>query len=157
MRLAFRVIAATFLFLPTLFHAQAPSKLSQEAQKYVRAQSPQVALTLPILVGLDGVRKMSKSLGNYIGITEPPEQIFGKVMSISDELMIRYYELLSDIDVAEFESLYRVPSLKIFPISTPRSRRSGEPQFSQGSPALTDVISATISASKSLPKLTFKR
>ncbi|HYL46838.1 MAG TPA: tyrosine--tRNA ligase [Candidatus Limnocylindrales bacterium] len=56
----------------------------------------QVILTMPILVGLDGVRKMSKSLGNYIGITEPPEQMFGKIMSISDDLMWQYYELLTD-------------------------------------------------------------
>jgi tyrosyl-tRNA synthetase len=56
----------------------------------------QVVMTMPILVGLDGVRKMSKSLGNYIGITEPPEQVFGKIMSISDELMWQYYELLTD-------------------------------------------------------------
>jgi tyrosyl-tRNA synthetase len=56
----------------------------------------QVVMTMPILVGLDGVRKMSKSLGNYIGITEPPEQMFGKIMSISDDLMWQYYELLTD-------------------------------------------------------------
>jgi tyrosyl-tRNA synthetase len=56
----------------------------------------QVVMTMPILVGLDGERKMSKSLGNYIGITEPPEQMFGKVMSISDDLMWQYYELLTD-------------------------------------------------------------
>ena len=56
----------------------------------------QVALTMPILVGTDGERKMSKSLGNYIGITEPPSQMFGKVMSISDELMWSYYELVTD-------------------------------------------------------------
>jgi tyrosyl-tRNA synthetase len=58
-------------------------------------QEPQCILTLPLLAGLDGVNKMSKSLDNYIGITEPPEQMFGKLMSISDELMWRYYELLS--------------------------------------------------------------
>jgi tyrosyl-tRNA synthetase len=56
----------------------------------------QVALTMPILVGLDGQRKMSKSLGNYVGITEPPAQMFGKLMSISDELMWSYYDLLTD-------------------------------------------------------------
>jgi tyrosyl-tRNA synthetase len=56
----------------------------------------EVVLTMPILVGLDGERKMSKSLGNYIGITEAPDQMFGKVMSISDELMWSYYELLTD-------------------------------------------------------------
>jgi len=64
-----------------------------------------VVMTTPLLVGLDGVNKMSKSLGNYVGITEPPEAIFGKMMSISDELMIMYYELLSDIGVAELSVL----------------------------------------------------
>ncbi|MBE0604987.1 MAG: tyrosine--tRNA ligase, partial [Deltaproteobacteria bacterium] len=68
-------------------------------------QEPQVVMTTPLLVGLDGVNKMSKSLGNYVGITEPPERIFGKMMSISDELMILYYELLSDIGVTELASL----------------------------------------------------
>lgn len=58
-------------------------------------QPPQVVLTMPILEGLDGVQKMSKSLGNYIGIAEPPNEVFGKLMSISDELMWRYFELLS--------------------------------------------------------------
>jgi tyrosyl-tRNA synthetase len=59
-------------------------------------QEPQVIMTMPILEGLDGVQKMSKSLGNYVGITEPPAEIFGKVMSIPDELMWRYYLLLTD-------------------------------------------------------------
>ncbi len=59
------------------------------------AQRPQVVITLPILEGLDGVQKMSKSLGNYIGVSEPPDEMFGKVMSISDEMMWRYFELLS--------------------------------------------------------------
>ena len=63
-------------------------------------QEPQVILTTPLLEGLDGVQKMSKSLGNYIGITESPRQIYGKIMSLSDQLMLRYYELLSDIDTA---------------------------------------------------------
>ena len=58
-------------------------------------QPPQVIITLPLLEGLDGVQKMSKSLNNYVGITEPPEEMFGKLMSISDELMWRYFELLS--------------------------------------------------------------
>lgn len=61
----------------------------------VYGQAPQVAMTMPILEGLDGVQKMSKSLGNYIGIKDTPEDMFGKVMSISDDLMWRYYELLS--------------------------------------------------------------
>lgn len=69
------------------------------------AQEPQVVMTLPLLVGTDGVQKMSKSYGNYIGIQEPPSQIFGKVMSISDTLMWSYYELLSDRNVAYLHSL----------------------------------------------------
>ncbi|HZA53813.1 MAG TPA: tyrosine--tRNA ligase [Candidatus Udaeobacter sp.] len=66
-------------------------------------QEPQVVLTMPLLEGLDGVQKMSKSLGNYIAINEPPEEMFGKVMSISDELMWRYYELLSDKGLPEIQ------------------------------------------------------
>ena len=68
-------------------------------------QVPQVILTLPLLEGLDGVRKMSKSLDNYIGITEPPETLFGKIMSISDELMWRYFELLSFREMSEIDQL----------------------------------------------------
>lgn len=68
-------------------------------------QEPQVILTMPLLEGTDGVQKMSKSLGNYIGINDLPEDIFGKVMSVSDALMFRYYELLSDCSLAEIESL----------------------------------------------------
>src|SRR5947207_6099841 len=60
-------------------------------------QEPQVALITPLLEGTDGVQKMSKSLGNYIGIDEPPAEMFGKIMSVSDELMWRYYELLTDL------------------------------------------------------------
>jgi len=65
----------------------------------------EVALTMPILVGLDGQRKMSKSLGNYVGITEPPNQMFGKLMSISDETMWTYYELLTDVPSIELRTL----------------------------------------------------
>ena len=68
-------------------------------------QHPQVVLTMPLLEGLDGVNKMSKSLGNYIGITEPADDIFGKIMSISDDLMFRYYELLSDLSIEEIGRL----------------------------------------------------
>lgn len=68
-------------------------------------QEPQVILTTPLLEGLDGVNKMSKSLDNYIGIEEPPDQIFGKVMSISDELMWRYYELLTDTTIDDINSM----------------------------------------------------
>ncbi|HOL71983.1 MAG TPA: tyrosine--tRNA ligase [Bryobacteraceae bacterium] len=62
---------------------------------------PQIIATTPLLEGLDGVNKMSKSLGNYVGITEPPEVMFKKLMSISDELMFRYYELLTDVSIPE--------------------------------------------------------
>ena len=68
-------------------------------------QPPQIVATVPILEGLDGVNKMSKSLGNYIGITEPPEVMFRKVMQISDELMYRYYELLTDKSMAEIAQM----------------------------------------------------
>ena len=62
---------------------------------------PQVVLTMPLLVGTDGVEKMSKSLGNYIGIDEPPREIFGKILSITDDLMWRYYELCTDVSLDE--------------------------------------------------------
>src|SRR6185312_4767632 len=68
-------------------------------------QPSQIVLTMPILEGTDGVQKMSKSYGNYIGINEPPQEIYGKVMSISDELMWRYYELLTDKKMAEIEQM----------------------------------------------------
>src|SRR5258705_794576 len=68
-------------------------------------QEAQVAVITPLLEGTDGVQKMSKSLGNYIGINEPPSEIFGKVMSISDDLMWRYYELLTDLTVEQIADL----------------------------------------------------
>ncbi|MFQ6083480.1 MAG: tyrosine--tRNA ligase [Candidatus Aminicenantia bacterium] len=68
-------------------------------------QEPQVIITMPLLEGLDGVEKMSKSLGNYVGITEPSNEIYGKIMSISDELMFRYYELLTDLSLVEIDKL----------------------------------------------------
>ena len=68
-------------------------------------QDSQVVLTTPILEGLDGVQKMSKSLGNAIGIHEPPLEMYGKIMSISDEMMWRYYELLTDVQVAEIQKM----------------------------------------------------
>ena len=68
-------------------------------------QEPQVVLTMPLLEGTDGVHKMSKSLGNYIGINDLSEDIFGKVMSISDTLMFRYYELLSDRPLSDIDQL----------------------------------------------------
>jgi tyrosyl-tRNA synthetase len=60
---------------------------------------------MPLLEGLDGVQKMSKSLGNYVGITDEPQDMFGKLMSLSDDLMFRYYELLSSLDLEEIERL----------------------------------------------------
>ena len=68
-------------------------------------QEPQVVITMPLLEGLDGVQKMSKSLGNYIGITEPPRDMFGKLMSVSDDLMFRYFELLSSLDLDGIKGL----------------------------------------------------
>jgi tyrosyl-tRNA synthetase len=68
-------------------------------------QEPQVVITTPLLEGTDGVQKMSKSLDNYIGINEPPTEMFGKVMSISDEMMWRYYELCTDLTVEEIKAL----------------------------------------------------
>jgi len=70
-------------------------------------QEPQIVLTMPLLEGLDGVEKMSKSLNNYVGITESPDEIFGKIMSISDPLMYRYYELLTDIPIADIVKMKR--------------------------------------------------
>ena len=80
--------------------------VGRELQRH-HGQEPQCILTLPLLEGLDGVNKMSKSLDNYIGITEAPEEMFGKLMSISDELMWRYYELLSFQPVDEIVALKR--------------------------------------------------
>jgi tyrosyl-tRNA synthetase len=78
--------------------------VGRELQKHY-GQRPQTVLTMPILEGLDGVQKMSKSLNNYIGINEPPEEMFGKLMSISDDLMWRYFELLSFRPMADIERL----------------------------------------------------
>ncbi len=78
--------------------------MGRELQKHY-GQKPQIILTMPLLPGLDGVRKMSKSLGNYIGIDEAPDQIFGKVMSISDETMWIYYELISFYSNQEIQQL----------------------------------------------------
>jgi tyrosyl-tRNA synthetase len=79
--------------------------MGRELQKH-HGQPPQCILTMPLLEGMDGVNKMSKSLGNYIGINEPPQEIFGKLMSVSDDLMWRYIQLLS------FESLQAIDSWK---------------------------------------------
>ncbi|MFN4263154.1 MAG: tyrosine--tRNA ligase [Thioalkalivibrionaceae bacterium] len=78
--------------------------MGRELQRQ-EGQAPQVVLTMPLLEGLDGVQKMSKSLGNYIGISEPPDEMFGKLMSISDDLMWRYFLLLSQRTQDEIEAL----------------------------------------------------
>lgn len=80
--------------------------VGRELQKEY-GQEPQCLVIMPLLEGTDGVKKMSKSLGNYVGINEPPKEMFGKIMSISDDLMIRYYELLSHISLERFEALKR--------------------------------------------------
>ncbi len=80
--------------------------VGRELQKHY-GQKPQIVMTFPLLEGLDGVNKMSKSLGNYIGINEPPKEMFGKIMSISDDLMWRYYDLLSFKSSAEIRNLKR--------------------------------------------------
>ena len=79
--------------------------LGRELQKDF-GQAPQVIIMLPLLEGLDGVQKMSKSLGNYVGITEPAGQMFGKIMSISDELMLKYYTLLTEEDLEAVKKLH---------------------------------------------------
>jgi tyrosyl-tRNA synthetase len=78
--------------------------MGRELQRHYN-QPPQIVLTTPLLEGTDGVQKMSKSYGNYIGITEAPTEMFGKVMSMSDELMWRYYELVTDVSMADIERM----------------------------------------------------
>jgi tyrosyl-tRNA synthetase len=78
--------------------------LGRDLQR-AHGQEPQIAVTVPILEGLDGVQKMSKSLGNYVGISEPAEEIYGKIMSISDDLMWRYFELLTRLPATEIDGL----------------------------------------------------
>jgi len=97
--------------------------MGRELQKQA-GQSPQCVLTMPLLEGLDGVNKMSKSLGNYIGIAEAPEIIFAKIMSISDELMWRYIELLS------FESLETIAQWKA-DVAAGANPRNVKVQFAQ--------------------------
>lgn len=79
--------------------------MARQVQQAYGVAEPQLIMTTPLLEGLDGVQKMSKSLGNYIGITESPGDMFGKIMSISDDLMWRYYELLTDFTPAEIAEL----------------------------------------------------
>jgi len=84
--------------------------MARQIQQAYGVKEPQLIMTMPLLEGLDGVQKMSKSLDNYIGITESPVEMFGKVMSISDDLMWRYYELLTDLAPAEIEGLKQAVS-----------------------------------------------
>ncbi len=79
--------------------------MARQIQQAYAVKDPQLIMTMPLLEGLDGVQKMSKSLGNYIGIAESPRDIFGKVMSINDDLMWRYFELLTDLTPAEVAKL----------------------------------------------------
>jgi tyrosyl-tRNA synthetase len=79
--------------------------MARQIQQASGVKEPQLIMTTPLLEGLDGVQKMSKSLGNYIGITEPPRDVFGKIMSISDKLMWRYYELLTDETLSDITGL----------------------------------------------------
>jgi len=88
--------------------------MGRELQKD-EGQKPQTVLMMPLLEGTDGVQKMSKSLGNYIGITDAPNDMFGKVMSISDELMWRYYDLLSSLSIDEITVLKEKVALGINP------------------------------------------
>ncbi len=103
---------------------------------------PQVILTMPLLEGLDGVNKMSKSLGNYVGVAEAPNEQFGKLMSISDELMLRYYELLTDADMDEVRAMHPMEAKKRLAAmivdrfhgagAGEQARQSFEAQFSRG-------------------------
>lgn len=78
--------------------------VGRELQKEY-GQNPQVVFLMPILEGLDGIKKMSKSLGNYVGITEPPKEIYGKIMSIPDRILLRYFELTTDVPLEEISNI----------------------------------------------------
>lgn len=92
--------------------------MGRQLQKAYEVKKQQAVLMMPILEGLDGINKMSKSLDNYIGVTEEPKNIYGKILSISDKLMWRYYELLSDLPLVEIEQLKKdVASRTVHPKS----------------------------------------
>ena len=86
-------------------------------------QAPQVVITMPLLEGLDGVQKMSKSLGNYVGIDEPAGVMFGKIMSVSDTLMLRYYELLTDITPDALNNLKPTPKFAVLGFREPTPQK----------------------------------
>ncbi|MFH1678344.1 MAG: tyrosine--tRNA ligase [Candidatus Omnitrophota bacterium] len=95
-------------------------------------QAPQVIITLPLLEGTDGVNKMSKSLGNYIGITEKSQEMFGKIMSISDELMLKYYTLLTDEDLESIQQMHpKEAKLKLARIIVTQYHSSGAARAAQ--------------------------
>ncbi len=100
-------------------------------------QSPQVVITLPLLEGLDGVQKMSKSLGNYVGIREQPQEMYGKLMSVSDPLMWKYYELLTDEELAPAKALHpmeakkRLAALLVTQYHGPEAARAAAEHFAK--------------------------
>ena len=105
-------------------------------------QEPQVALTVPILEGLDGVQKMSKSLGNFVGITEPPAEMYGKLMSVSDDLMFRYFELVtrvSEEEIGELKKLHPMEAKKRL-ASTVTAMYHGEAGASLGEAHFSRVV-----------------
>lgn len=85
--------------------------MGRDLQKFY-AQMPQVVLTVPLLVGTDGVKKMSKSYGNYVAFNDTAKDIFGKIMSLSDETMYSYYELLTDLDMSEVKAMHPMEAKK---------------------------------------------
>jgi tyrosyl-tRNA synthetase len=105
-------------------------------------QEPQVALTVPILEGLDGVQKMSKSLGNFVGITEPPAEMYGKLMSVSDDLMFRYFELVtrvSEKEIRELKKLHPMEAKKRL-AATVTAMYHGEAGASEGEAHFSRVV-----------------
>src|SRR5262249_26034577 len=91
--------------------------VGRELQRHFN-QKPQVVLTVPLLVGIDGTQKMSKSLGNAIALTDPPKEMYGKLLKISDDLMWNYLELLSDLSLSEIAAKKKaVEASKIHPKS----------------------------------------
>ncbi|MDD5044256.1 MAG: tyrosine--tRNA ligase [Candidatus Omnitrophica bacterium] len=104
-------------------------------------QEPQVVMTMPLLEGTDGVQKMSKSYGNYIGINEPPDAMFGKVMSISDVLMMKYFELLTEEDLSPIKAMHpKEAKMKLAKIIT--AHYHGENQAEKAEKEFQRVFSA---------------
>src|SRR5262249_55034824 len=102
----------------------------------------QVALTVPILEGLDGVQKMSKSLGNFVGITEPPAEMYGKLMSVSDDLMFRYFELVTRVSeekIRELKKLHPMDAKKRL-AATVTAMYHGEAGASEGEAHFSRVV-----------------